>query len=39
LFRGKADKDAAFMETFKEAAKANKGKMLYSYSDVTDGIQ
>jgi len=39
LFRGKADKDAAFMETFKDAAKANKGKMLYSYSDVSDGIQ
>jgi len=27
------------METFKDAAKANKGKMLYSYSDVSDGIQ
>jgi protein disulfide-isomerase A1 len=39
LFRGKGDKDAAFMTTFEDAAKANKGKMLFAYSDVTEGIQ
>jgi protein disulfide isomerase len=39
LFRSKSDKDAAFMNVFEEAAKANKGKMLFSYSDVADGIQ
>ena len=27
------------MTTFVDAAKANKGKMLFSYSDVADGIQ
>jgi protein disulfide-isomerase A1 len=39
LFRSKSDKDAAFMTTFEDAAKANKGKMLFAYSDVADGIQ
>lgn len=39
LFRSKTDKDAAFMSTFEEASKTNKGKMLFSYSDVADGIQ
>jgi len=39
LFRSAADKDAAFMATFEEAAKANKGKMLFSYAGVSDGIQ
>jgi protein disulfide-isomerase A1 len=40
LFRSDAsDKDAAFMATFEEAAKANKGKMLFGYSDVAEGIQ
>lgn len=39
LFRSAADKDAAFMKTFEEAAKSNKGKMLFSYSDVEEGIQ
>lgn len=39
LFRDAADKDAAFIATFAEAAKAHKGKMLFSYSGVSDGIQ
>ena len=39
LFRSAEDKDAEFMKTFEEAAKANKGKMLFSYSDIADGIQ
>jgi len=40
LFRSnEADKDAAFMTTFSDAAKAHKGKMLFSYSDVSGGIQ
>lgn len=39
LFRGSDDKDAAFMETFKTAATTHKGKMLFSYSDVSGGIQ
>merc|ERR1711935_354975 len=40
LFRSDAtDKDAAFMATFEEAAKANKGKMLFAYSDIAQGIQ
>lgn len=39
LFRDPKDKDAAFMKTFEEAAKAHKGKMLFAYSGVKDGIQ
>jgi len=39
LFRSGADGEAEFMKTFDEAAKANKGKMLFSYSDVQGGIQ
>uniref|UniRef100_A0A7S3CQC5 Protein disulfide-isomerase n=1 Tax=Strombidium rassoulzadegani TaxID=1082188 RepID=A0A7S3CQC5_9SPIT len=39
LFRSAEDKDAAFMKTFEEAALAHKGKMLFSYSDISDGIQ
>jgi len=40
MFRnGEKDKDAAFMTTFKEAATAHKGKMLFTYSDATGGIQ
>jgi len=40
LFRSNsADKDAAFMTTFSDAAKAHKGKMLFAYSDVSGGIQ
>lgn len=38
LFRGSDEKDAAFMETFKTAATTHKGKMLFSYSDVSGGI-
>jgi len=36
LFRGDKDKDSAFQKTFEEAAKAHKGKLLFSYSGVTD---
>jgi len=39
LFRGKADADAAFQTTFADAAAAHKGKMLFSFSDVSEGIQ
>lgn len=39
LFRDPADKDAEFMTTFAEAAKTHKGKILFSYSGVTEGIQ
>jgi protein disulfide-isomerase A1 len=39
MFRSAEDKDAAFMKTYEEAAKANKGKMLFAYSDIADGIQ
>jgi len=40
LFRSsETDKDAAFMTTFSDAAKAHKGKMLFAYSDVSGGIQ
>ena len=39
LFRGPKDVNAEFMKTFEEAAKANKGKMLFSYSDISSGIQ
>jgi len=39
LFRGPGDADAAFQKTFEEAASTHKGKILFSYSGVTDGIQ
>ena len=39
LFRGPGDADSAFQKTFEEAAFAHKGKILFSYSGVTDGIQ
>merc|ERR1711907_91470 len=39
LFRDAKDKDADFMKVFEEAAKAHKGKMLFAYSGVKDGIQ
>lgn len=40
LFRSsEKDKDAKFMTVFEEAAKTHKGKMLFSYSDATGGIQ
>merc|ERR1712176_558306 len=39
LFRDPADKDADFMKTYEEAAKTHKGKVLFSYSGITDGIQ
>ena len=39
LFRGPDDAESAFQKTFEEAAAAHKGKILFSYSGVTDGIQ
>jgi protein disulfide-isomerase A1 len=39
LFRDPADKDADFMKTYEEAAKTHKGKVLFAYSGITDGIQ
>jgi len=39
LFRDEADKSAAFMTTFEQSAKAHKGKILFAYSGVTNGIQ
>jgi len=39
LFRDPKDKDAAFMSVFTEAATTHKGKMLFAYSGVKDGIQ
>lgn len=39
LFRSKEDASAPFQAVFEEAAKAHKGKMLFSYSGVSDGIQ
>lgn len=39
LFRAEKDKDSAFQKTFEDAAYANKGKLVFSYSDVADGIQ
>ena len=38
LFRAESDADSAFQKTFEEAAHAHKGKVLFSYSGVTDGI-
>jgi len=39
LFRDESDASSAFQKTFEEAALAHKGKILFSYSGVTDGIQ
>ena len=39
LFIDEADKDAAFMKTYEEAAKVHKGKMLFSYAGISKGIQ
>jgi len=40
LFRDDdTDADAAFMKTYEEAAKANKGKMLFSFAGISKGIQ
>jgi hypothetical protein len=39
LFRAESDSESAFQKTFEEAAAAHKGKILFSYSGVTDGIQ
>jgi hypothetical protein len=38
LFRAESDSESAFQRTFEEAATAHKGKILFSYSGVTDGI-
>lgn len=39
MFRAEGDSESAFQKTFEEAAVAHKGKILFSYSGVTDGIQ
>lgn len=39
LFRSEDDEDAAYVKLFAEAATAHKGKILFSYSDGTVGIQ
>jgi hypothetical protein len=39
LFRDPADKAADFMTVFEDAAKANKGKVLFAYSGISEGIQ
>lgn len=39
LFRSKEDASSPFQAVFEEAAKAHKGKMLFSYSGVSEGIQ
>jgi protein disulfide isomerase len=39
MFRAAEDAEASFMTVFKDAAKAHKGKMLFSYSGVSEGIQ
>lgn len=39
LFRDEKDSESAFQKTFEEAAVAHKGKILFSSSGVTDGIQ
>jgi hypothetical protein len=40
LFRSnEKDSKAAFQATFEEAAETHKGKMLFTYSDVSGGIQ
>ena len=40
MFRDNAkDGDAAFMQTFKDAAVAHKGKMLFTWADAEGGIQ
>jgi len=38
MFRDAKDSDAAFMKIFEEAAHKYKGKILFSYSGVKDGI-
>jgi len=38
MFRDESDASSAFMKIFEEAATAHKGKILFSYSGVTDGI-
>ena len=37
LFHEQADDDATFKKVFEEAAKAHKGKMLFSFSDKSNG--
>lgn len=39
MFRSESDKDAPFMAVFEEAAWVNKGKGLFTYSDVSSGLQ
>lgn len=39
LFRDEKDADSDFSKVFADAAAAHKGKILFSFSGVTDGIQ
>jgi len=38
LFREEKDADSDFSKVFADAAAAHKGKILFSFSGVTDGI-
>jgi 23S rRNA pseudoU1915 N3-methylase RlmH len=40
LFKDPADTNAdAFFKTYEEAAKTNKGKILFAYGGISEGIQ
>lgn len=39
MFRKASDKDSSFMASFVEAAKDHKGKILFVYSDIEEGLQ
>lgn len=39
VFLFTADKDAAYVKVYEEAAKANKGKMLFAWAGISEGIQ
>ena len=38
MFRKASDRDSPFMGSFVEAAKDHKGKILFAYSDIEDGL-
>jgi hypothetical protein len=39
MYRDAEDKDAPFMKTYEEAAaKFKRGKMLFIYSDIIEGV-
>jgi len=39
LFQEKIDKTADYFKTFEQAAQTHKGKILFAYSSIFDGIQ